>query len=95
MQPCIAEEIEGVGCNALRFRLMGCARAGASANESFPSAIADLPRQRESEPEKTEKLLTEILGEFVAKTGSVSVSSGSSASEIDLVIEAGFANRAG
>ena len=98
----IAEEIEGrFGCNALRFLDPDGLQLElvASANEERSSARAvrgfAAPTLEVRNPEKTEKLLTEILGfEFVAEENNRRRfrGSGSNASaEIDLVSsEAGF-----
>jgi glyoxalase family protein len=98
----IAEEIEGrFGCNALRFLDPDGLQLElvASANEESPSERAirgfAAPTLEVRNPEKTEKLLTEILGfEFVAEENNRRRfrGSGSNASaEIDLVSsEAGF-----
>jgi len=98
----IAEEIEGrFGCNALRFLDPDGLQLElvASANEESPSERAirgfAAPTLEVRNPEKTEKLLTEILGfEFVAEENNRRRFRGSgsnSSAEIDLVSsEAGF-----
>ena len=98
----IAEEIEGrFGCNALRFldpdglqlELVASANEESSSERAIRGFAA--PTLEVRNPEKTEKLLTEILGfEFVAEENNRRRfrGSGSNASaEIDLVSsEAGF-----
>jgi glyoxalase family protein len=98
----IAEEIEGrFGCNALRFldpdglqlELVASANEESSSERAIRGFAAPMLEVRN--PEKTEKLLTEILGfEFVAEENNRRRfrGSGSNASaEIDLVSsEAGF-----
>jgi glyoxalase family protein len=95
----IAEEIEGrFGCNALRFldpdglqlELVALANEESSSERPIPGFAA--PTLEVRNPEKTEKLLTEILGfEFVAEENNRRRfrGSGSNASaEIDLISSA-------